>query len=45
LIDSWKKAQTDIPEASDIIQEGLNKLDDYEGRLEHVPANILATCE
>lgn len=45
LIDSWKRAQTDIPEAAAIIQKGIDKLGDYEGRLELVPANILATCK
>lgn len=45
LIDSWKKAQTDIPEATDIIQKGIDKLNNYEGCLELVLANILATCK
>lgn len=32
-----------MPEASEIIQEGVNKLTEYETRLDDVPANILAT--
>lgn len=41
----WEDRQTDFPEAADIIQAGLNKLDVYRSRAELVPAYVLAMSE
>lgn len=34
-----------MPEAAEIIQQGIDKLKDYETRLDAAPANIVATCK
>ena len=38
----WKEHQVEHLETSDVVQEGLNKLDDYRDRADHVPAYVLA---
>lgn len=43
MIIAWKKMQGSMPEAEDIIQKGIDKLEDYENRLDSVPAYTLAT--
>jgi len=40
----WKEHQVEHPETSDIVQDGLDKLEDYRDRADHVPAYVLAMC-
>lgn len=42
VIRRWKHLQRDRPETADIIQPGLDKLDDYIDRILDVPAYTLA---
>ncbi|KAK7021530.1 hypothetical protein R3P38DRAFT_2780753 [Favolaschia claudopus] len=42
MISQWEKQQTRHPETADIVQQGINKLDDYRERVEDVPAYILS---
>jgi hypothetical protein len=42
MTDVWKTHQADHPETSHIVQEGLNKLESYNERLDLVPAYVLA---
>ena len=46
LISSLKKEQAkpELQVTYEIIQKGIDKLEDYESRLDSIPANILATC-
>jgi len=41
----WKEHQVEHPETCNIVQEGLDKLDDYRDRADHVPAYVLAMCK
>jgi hypothetical protein len=43
MIKKWMDLKTKFPDAADIIDEGINKLEIYENKLEAVPANIIAT--
>ena len=40
----WKGHQVEHPETSDIVQDGLDKLEDYRDCADHVPAYVLAMC-
>jgi hypothetical protein len=42
MIDVWKAHQDDNPETSDIVQQGLDKLESYSNQTEVVPAYTLA---
>jgi hypothetical protein len=42
LKQKWKEYIEDNPEAASIVQEGLDKLDDYQDRTTFVPAYILS---
>jgi hypothetical protein len=42
MIDLWEEYQLDDPNTEAIIQEGLNKLQAYNERVDLVPAYILA---
>lgn len=45
MTSTWEERQLDFPEAADIIQAGLDKLDVYRSRAELVPAYVLAMSE
>lgn len=38
----WEQHQIDHPETYDIVQEGLDKLEDYRYRADDAPAYVLA---
>jgi hypothetical protein len=38
----WMDHQVKHPESADIVQDGLDKLDDYHDRMDDVPAYVLA---
>jgi len=40
----WKNHQFDHPETYDIVQKGLDKLEEYRDYADDVPAYILAMC-
>ena len=40
----WEDQQQEYPETTDIIQEGLDKLNIYMERAKTVPAYLLAMC-
>jgi hypothetical protein len=40
----WEEHQHEHPETFDIVQEGLDKLEDYRDRADNVPAYTLAMC-
>ncbi|KAJ7708100.1 hypothetical protein B0H17DRAFT_917296, partial [Mycena rosella] len=42
MIKAWEKQQEKHPETSNIIQKGINKLSNYQERIEDVPAYTLA---
>ncbi|KAK7021712.1 hypothetical protein R3P38DRAFT_2367908, partial [Favolaschia claudopus] len=42
MIKKWEQMQDDFPEAASIIQKGIDKLNEYQDRIEDVPAYTLA---
>lgn len=42
LTQKWEEYQEEHPETFDIVQKGLNKLDEYHDRADAVPAYVLA---
>ena len=40
----WKEHQVEHLETSNVVQEGLDKPDDYRDHADHVPAYVLAMC-
>ena len=42
MASTWEDRKIDYPEAADIINAGLDKLDIYRNRTELVPAYVLA---
>lgn len=45
MIQKLSEKMEALPEAAEIIQQAIDKLTEYENRLETVPANIVATRE
>jgi len=43
MIKKWTDLKTKFPDATDIIEEGIDKLEVYKNKLEAVPANIITT--
>jgi hypothetical protein len=42
MASTWREYQIDNPRTSHIVQEGLNKLEEYRDRANLVPAYVLA---
>ncbi|KAK7025777.1 hypothetical protein R3P38DRAFT_2442672, partial [Favolaschia claudopus] len=42
MISQWEKQQTRHPETADIVQQGIDKLDNYRERVEDVLAYVLS---
>ena len=43
MINKWMDLKTKFPEATDVIDKRINKLEVYKNKLEAVPANIVTT--